>query len=296
MMLPRSVREWADRGTTTVIEGDSYFFFDIGRRDAATLVLLHGFPGSTFEWRHVVDELSDRWRIVSFDYLGFGLSDKPPGGDYSLFRQADRVERLLDAAGIDNAVIVAHDVGDTIAAELLQRANEGQLALDVDGVVLLNGSIFIDLVQLSAGQEFLLALPDEVLTEAFGTEVTAHALQASFPPGRPDSVELEAMIALLHREGGDLLMPRLIRYIEERRQHQDRWTSGLRDFAGPLAAFWGDLDPIAMPAMADRLASNRSEAGHPVEVVHWSDVGHWPNVEAPGRVAAAIDRCAGAWS
>lgn len=279
----------------TTIDRDDYFVVDVGPRDARPIVLLHGFPGSTFEWRHVVDHLGDRWRIVSFDYLGFGLSDKPAAADYSLFRQADRVERLLGGVGIRDAVIVAHDVGDTVASELLQRSIEGRPALHVEGVVLLNGSIFIDLVQLSAGQEFLLDLPDEMLAESFGTEVTTDALAASFPPGRPDAEELAAMVALVHREGGDRLLPRVIRYIDERRRHQDRWTAGLRDFAGPLAAFWGDLDQIAVPAMADRLASIRAQAGHPFAVEHWGDVGHWPPVEAPDRVAAAIDGCVTTW-
>lgn len=294
-MLPPSVREWAERGATATLDGDRYFIVDIGPRSAPTIVLLHGFPGSTFEWRRVVNRLTDRWRVVSFDYLGFGLSDKPPAGDYSLVRQADRAEQLFDRAGIDTTVIVAHDVGDTIAAELLQRANGDQLHLGVAGAVLFNGSIFIDLVQLSAGQEFLLALPDEVLAESFGTDATANGLRASFPAGLPDEAELEAMVALVHRKAGDRLMPRIIRYIEERRRNQDRWTAGLGDFTGPVAAFWGDLDPIAVPAMADRLVAVRTDAGNPITLEHWPDVGHWPIVEAPDRVAAAIDSCAAAW-
>ena len=53
-------------------------------------MLLHGFPGSTFDWRHVVADLAVDHRVVSHDFVGFGLSEKPVDGDYSLFTQADR--------------------------------------------------------------------------------------------------------------------------------------------------------------------------------------------------------------
>jgi pimeloyl-ACP methyl ester carboxylesterase len=48
--------------------------------------------------------------------------------------------------------------------------------------------------------------------------------------------------------------------------------------------------------MADRLGALRQEAGHPVEVVHWPDLGHWPSVEAPDVVAALVARCARTWT
>lgn len=278
------------------IGGDDYFVVDLGRRDAPALAVLHGFPGSSFDWRHVADALADRWRVVLFDFLGFGLSAKPPDGDYSLFTQADRVERVLAALELDTVVFAAHDVGDTVLAELLQRANEGRLDITVLGAAMTNGSIFIDLVQLTDGQQFLLSLPNEVLQGSFGTHATATGLRASFPAGRPDPDELDAIVALVHHRDGDLLMPRLIRYIEERRANQERWTAGLRDFAGPIAAYWGDLDPIAVPAMADRLAAIRTAAGHPVTIEHWADAGHWPIVELPDRVATALDARARQWT
>ena len=92
-----------------------------GGPDAPTIVILHGFPGSTFDWRHVVDDLAADHRVVGHDFVGFGLSDKPVDADYSLFTQADRTERVLQALDVERAVIVAHDVGDTVAAELLHR-------------------------------------------------------------------------------------------------------------------------------------------------------------------------------
>jgi pimeloyl-ACP methyl ester carboxylesterase len=100
----------------------------------------------------------------------------------------------------------------------------------------------------------------------------------------PSDDELDAMVELIRNNGGDQLLPRTIRYIEERRANQDRFTQGLVGFDGPMTALWGDLDPIAVVAMTDRLKELRPVT----EIVRWADVGHWPSLEAPDRVAAEI--------
>ncbi|MGH9213971.1 MAG: alpha/beta fold hydrolase [Acidimicrobiales bacterium] len=303
--MPTAVAAWQAEGETVDVGGQEIFVVDSGSgsgagsgataMDEPVLVLLHGFPGSSFDWHHIVPALVGEWRVLTFDFLGFGLSAKPRDVRYSLFAQADLAERLLADRGVTKATLVAHDMGDTVAAELLIRGAEGRAGVGWDGCVLTNGSIFIDQAQLTAGQQALLALPDEPLAEPLGAEGLRAGMAASFPPGRPSSGELDAMVWLNQLAGGDLLLPRLIRYIEERRQHQPRWTAALRDYPGPLVAAWGDLDPIAVPAMADRLGGLRDETGNPVEVIHWPDVGHWPSVETPDLVAGLITDCANRW-
>jgi len=298
MTLPALVTDWQAQGTTERVAGHDLFVVDTGAADAPVLVMLHGFPGSSFDWRRVVPALAPRWRVLTFDFLGFGLSAKPDQA-YSLFAQADLVEELLAAHGVTRAALLAHDMGDTVAAELLARAAErdggdgdgGDAAhapVDWVACLLTNGSIFIDMAQLTAGQQLLLSLPDEMAAESLGADGMANGLRVSFPPGRPSADEMEAMVALILRDGGDRLLPRTIRYIEERRAHQPRWTSALVDYPGTLVAAWGDLDPIAVPAMPDRLAELRAEAGRDLELVHWPDIGHWPSVEDPDLVAGLV--------
>jgi pimeloyl-ACP methyl ester carboxylesterase len=299
MTLPALVTDWQAQGAIEQVGGHDLFVVDTGAAEAPVLVMLHGFPGSSFDWRRVVPALTPRWRVITFDFLGFGLSAKPDRA-YSLFAQADLVEELLAARGVSRAALLAHDMGDTVAAELLARAGErgagdsdGDGDGPVDGVdwvacLLTNGSIFIDMAQLTSGQQLLLSLPDEMTADSLGADGMANGLQASFPPGRPSAEEMQAMVALILRDGGDRLLPRTIRYVEERRAHQPRWTSALVDYPGTLVAAWGDLDPIAVPAMPDRLEELRAEAGHDLELVHWPDIGHWPSVEDPDLVAGLV--------
>ena len=286
MKLSPAAAEWRTAGFLLEVQGHNVFATDQG---AATehppVLVLHGFPGSSYDWRAVLPAVAHHTRVVAFDQLGYGLSDKPVDARYSLFDYADLAESVARQLGIDDCLLVAHDVGDTVAAELLARVNEGRSRIGVVHTVLTNGSIFIDMAQLSAGQLALLSMPDEVLSEPMPLGALTPGLRATFAPQHlPEQEVLTAMEDLIRCQDGDRLLPRLIRYIEERRRNQPRWTAGLVDHGRPLTALWGELDPIAVPAMVDRLRMLRPST----TVVTWPDVGHWPSLEVPDRVADAI--------
>jgi pimeloyl-ACP methyl ester carboxylesterase len=284
-MLPPPLSDWRDAGRFFEWRGHRIFVLDTNSHPGPTVFILHGFPSSSFDWNVVVPELAKRVRVVTFDMLGYGFSDKPVDASYSLFAQADLAEAVASDVGFERCVLVAHDMGDTVASELLRRHTDGSLSFDVSRAILTNGSIFIDQAQLSTGQQLLLSLPDERLPEPLDLEAMKPGLRETFSQEHPPSEDdLDAMVTLLRQGGGDQLLPRLIRYIEERRANQDRWTAALVDYPGPLTALWGEQDPIAVVAMTQHLRELRPAT----EVETWADVGHWPSIEVPDRVAAAI--------
>jgi pimeloyl-ACP methyl ester carboxylesterase len=257
-----------------------------GREDAVPLLLVHGFPTSSFDWRHVLPLLGAQRRVVMLDLLGFGLSDKPDRA-YSLFEQADLVEAVTVALGVEQAALVTHDMGDSVGGELLARSLEASLGFEVTARVITNGSIYMDLVQLSAGQQLLLALPDRRLQdhEALDRSLFAAGIPPLFGPAtQPEDAELGAMWALLTRSGGDRLLPRTIRYIEQRRVHEHRWTGAIEKHPSPLTIAWGDADPIAVYPMAERLAA----AAGGSSLVRLERIGHFPMIETPERLADII--------
>jgi len=283
--LPNDVLDWRDMGRTMRWGEHDIFVVDTNSHAGPVVLILHGFPSSSFDWYRVVPKLAARTRVVAFDFLGYGLSAKPADARYSLFEQADLAEAVAANHGATSVVLVTHDMGQTVGAELAKRQLEGSLGFEIVRVILTNGSTFIDLAELSDGQQLLLSLPDEPLTESLPLDGLKPGLQQTFSREHPpDAAELDAMIALLQHADGDRLLPRLIRYIDERRLHQDRWTSGLVDLDVPTTAVWGEQDPIAVVAMAERLASLRPNT----EVVRWPDVGHWPSIEVPDRMASTI--------
>lgn len=282
--LPDDVRRWHDGGEHHRILDRRVFVRDTGG-PGVPIVIVHGFPGSSHDWAGVIPLLAARRRVIAFDLPGYGASDKTPGASYSLFRQADVVEALLAGLGVERCVIVAHDMGDTVTAELLARRRHGRLRVEVEQVVLTNGSIFIDQAALTRGQRLTLRLPGRPLPCTMPTAILRRSLEESFAPGAPaPDGAIEAMIASIRHERGDRLLPVLIRYIEERRRHQDRWTEALVAYDGPLTLLWGEQDPIALVAMAHRLTDLR-----PATRVHtFAELGHWPSVEAPDVLAEAL--------
>jgi len=226
------------------------------------------------------------------DLLGFGLSDKPDQR-YSLFEQADLVEAVAGDIGLDEVALVTHDMGDSVGGELLARSLDGTLSFDVTRRVLTNGSVYIDMAHLTDGQQLLLALPDERLAEGLGRDALVEALRGTFAPDAPvpdDDVQVGAELIL--RDGGDRLLPRTIRYVEERREHEGRWTGAIERHPSALTIVWGDLDPIAVWPMAERVHEARPDA----TLVRLRGIGHYPMLESPDELAAALDHALAATS
>ena len=131
------------------------------------------------------------------------------------------------------------------------------------------------------------SLPDELAPEEIrpGTDGLAAALRATLAPGSDvGDDELAAHASLIERADGDRLLPRTIRYIGERREHEDRWTGAIERHRSPLTVVWGDLDPIAVYPMAEKLVEARPDA----TLVRLEGVGHYPMLEAPDAFAGAV--------
>jgi pimeloyl-ACP methyl ester carboxylesterase len=281
MALSPPVQAWRDRGQVHRVEGRDIFYVDSGEGEAT--VVIHGFPGSSHDWAAVVPLLPGR--VIALDLPGYGFSDKSASASYSLFDQADVVEHLLHHLGVERCVILAHDMGDTVTAELASRANVDELAFSIEHIILTNGSIFIDMAQLTRGQRLTLKLPDRRSLIALPTVILKKSLAESFTRTAPAPAgAIDGLIELIRYGGGDRLMPRLIRYIEERRTNQERWTAGFVDFGGPLTLIWGEEDPIAVLPMTARMTALRPST----TVVPLAGVGHWPSLEVPAQLAGEI--------
>jgi pimeloyl-ACP methyl ester carboxylesterase len=261
------VDAWRSRGRDHELLGQRVFVVEVpatGPVAAPPLLVLHGFPTSSFDFHRVVDALAADRRVVLFDMLGYGLSAKPDR-PYRLVDQADLAQALVADLGIDRLGLLTHDIGDSVGGELLARQLEGAWPVEVTDRVVTNGTLYMDLVQLSAGQQLLEALPDARLDAgALTRDNVVGGLIATFSPDhRVDDTELAAAWELI--SAGEFTPP-------------------VVDHPSPLTVVWGIDDPIAVPAMADRLAGARPDA----RVVRLAGVGHYPMVEVPARFVAAV--------
>jgi pimeloyl-ACP methyl ester carboxylesterase len=289
--MSAAVKDWEGRGhRITDPDGRKVFVLDApatGEETGDPLLVLHGYPTCSFDWRHVVEPVRAAGRrVVLFDYLGFGLSDKPDER-YAVRRYADTAELVARETGLDRAVLVTHDLGNSVGGELLARDLDGGLGFAVTNRIIANGSIYMDLVQLSAGQEMLLAADDaRIDLAALGidpAEGFKGGVGGTF--GRPATPEeLDAQWEMVSYQDGHTLLARTIRYVEDRRAEESRYTGGIEQHMSPLHIVWGRLDPIARYPMAERL--HERVAGS--TLVTLEDVGHYPMVEAPDEFATAM--------
>ncbi len=114
------------------------------------LLVLHGFPSSSYDFAAVLDDLRRTRRVLLLDFLGYGLSAKPDQA-YTLAEQADIVMAFTAELGIERLALLSHDMGDTVGGELLARQLDGTWPVEVSRRVLTNGSIYIGMAQLSPG-------------------------------------------------------------------------------------------------------------------------------------------------
>ena len=203
---------WEGIGTHRALCGERVFTIDapsIGPERHAPLLVLHGFPTSSFDYAAVLDGLRAGRRVLLLDMVGYGLSSKPDRA-YSMALQADVAAAFVAALGIERLALLTHDMGDTVGGELLARRAEGSWAVDVTRRVVTNGSIYIEQAHLTNGQQLLLGLPDEILPAGIPIDADSitRSLRETFsaqtppvPPGWPEDPVPAAAAQVVHGGG-----------------------------------------------------------------------------------------------
>ena len=138
--------QWRERGELIELLGHRLFVIDESpdnkTPDPPTILLLHGFPTSSWDWQPIWNSLAKDHRLIAVDMLGFGFSDKPNKYKYSIHGQADLIEALVKTKQLKQFHVLTHDYGDTVGQELLARQLEGSGAGEWQTCCFLNGGLF----------------------------------------------------------------------------------------------------------------------------------------------------------
>jgi pimeloyl-ACP methyl ester carboxylesterase len=286
-----TLEAWRGRGRTHAVpEGRVWTFDSGGGRDGAVVFALHGFPTASWDYAPLADVLSrgrdgTGRRFVTFDFLGYGFSDKPASYGYSLFEQADVAMLVAREMGLRKVHLVAHDMGTSVATELLARRERGLLPFEVASLVLMNGSVHIELAHLTVGQK-LLKSPLGPVFARLNSRTTFQAQMRRVFARPPSAEELDAMWELVSRADGVRRLPSMIRYTEERARFRARWVGALERLDLRTLVAWGRRDPVAVMAIAEMLAKEIPGA----RLETWDELGHYPQVEDPARVARTFEK------
>jgi len=281
-MSEAAVKAWEQAGEYFDFEGKRIFFRQAGQGE--TLLLIHGFPTSSWDWVGVWEQLISRYRVIALDMLGFGFSDKPVGHDYSLTEQAEIHQRLLMHLGVANCDVLAHDYGVSVAQELLARQEEGSLLMKIQSIAFLNGGLFPETHRARTIQKLLLGPLGPVLSGLMGYRQFAKSFSAVFGPDtQPSEEELQDFWGLMTRQNGHRQLHRLMRYILDRRENRERWLTPMQSTQIPMRVINGPVDPVSGAHMVARYCELISNP----DCVSLPGVGHYPQVEDPEGVLKA---------
>ena len=160
--VPEDLQIWRDEGRFEKIDGHNIFVHASGTAPTPGrgVLITHGFPGSSIDWKNVVPRVALHTRVVVSDFLGLGQSDKPTDGTfetyYSLFTKADQVIEIARREGLEEVVLVIHDMGQSVGAEIMARHEEGKLPFKIKHAIILNGSTLVDMVHFVPEQVAML--------------------------------------------------------------------------------------------------------------------------------------------
>lgn len=252
------------------------------------MLFLHGYPSSSYDWRHALQRLGDR-RLIMFDFLGFGLSQKPLRQRYSLHAQADIVEKVAARFAGEPVILVAHDMGSSVATELLARDLDKVLTFELASVMLFNASLVLERTSLTLGQQILRSrfgpLAARLTIQRRFRSQFGQIFSAQHPLSDQEAADQWSLRAF---NDGHRQLDRLIYYLHERVTYAARWKGALREWPGRLELAWAELDPICTEAVLRAVLGLRPQ----VTLTRLSGLGHYPQLEDPEASIKVIERSA----
>ncbi|MFF8096170.1 alpha/beta fold hydrolase [Streptomyces sp. NPDC016675] len=259
------------------------------RADAPVLLLLHGFPSGSHQFRRLIDVLGSRYRLIAPDYPGFGHTQVPDGFTYSFDRLADITEGFARQLGLDRFVMYVFDFGAPVGFRLAERHPEW-----IAGLVVQNGNAYEDGLS-DAARGVLLADPQEPGTEAaLGDLLTLPGTRYQYEAGvtdpeliPPDGWTLDQHF--LDQPGRKEAQLALFFDYRTNIGSYGRWQAWLRRQMPPALITWGAHDPFFIAPGAHAYLRDLPDAElHLLDTGHFALETHLPEI-AP-LIADFLDR------
>ncbi|MEV0237434.1 alpha/beta hydrolase [Nonomuraea sp. NPDC050786] len=240
MSIARIVHRHLDVGDVRVFYRESL----PDRDDAPVLLLLHGFPSASHQFRRLIDALGSRYRLIAPDYPGFGHTQAPEGFTYSFDRLADVMEGFVQRLGLSRFAMYVFDFGAPVGFRLAERHPEW-----IAGLVVQNGNAYAEGLSQGA-RDFIALRPDmpgaektirDLLTPS-GTRFQYESGVADPELLAPDGWSLDQHF--LDLPGRKEAQVALAFDYHTNVESYDRWQAWLRRHTPPTLIAWGTGDPF----------------------------------------------------
>jgi pimeloyl-ACP methyl ester carboxylesterase len=267
--------EKAKGGKIMELAGGDLFYKDEGDRDDPVIVLLHGFTASQRWWDRVAPDLvRGGLRVIRFDLLGHGNSEKPRDG-YEMDNQARLVAAALDKLRVRRATVIGHSMGGTVASALVEQEPQLVRKVGVIGTAPRDGFSELPFTGRVAkwpvvGELVRRVAPDQVIKAGMDS---AFADDVDVPDEFVD--DLDGMTFSSYDKSSD----------ESREFVDDKPNSErVAEADVPLLVIFGTEDELVEPEAADRWAKDVPRS----RIVKMPDVGHSPQWERPREVVKLL--------
>ena len=282
-------KKWEKLGKYTKVFDRIIFMIDYENQSDSkkeTLVILHGYPTSSYDYHKVLPQLAKKYRVILHDHLGFGFSEKPLDFSYSLIEQADIALQLWKQLSLKKVVLLAHDYGTSVCTEIIARHNKQQINLQIDKLILSNGSIHIEFSKLRTIQKLL----KNKYTGKWVAKLTNYPIfkknmrNVYFDKTKVTDEELKEMWLQLEYNNGRNVIHLLSNYINERYYFWHRWVGALKETSINTSIIWTENDPIAIPKIAELLHKEISD-----NKIFWmKNCGHFLMLEQPKKWSSLV--------
>jgi pimeloyl-ACP methyl ester carboxylesterase len=272
---------------TADVAGLRLFYREAGNPSEPTIVLLHGFPSSSYQFHDLMPRLAGRFHVIAPDYPGMGYSDVP--APKVLRPTFDDVARVIDAFIAQRApgplILYLHDIGGPIGMRIA-TARPARIA----GLIFQNFTLSVEgwnperlkVYERIGGPE----TPEKLAeTEQFATverDMFLHKTGARQPDAlNPDHWAIDAYAFSI--AANRVFMSRLFMNLTTNIQHYSEWTAYLKDRQPKTLIVWGRNDPLILPAAAEFV-----KQVVPAADLRYFDGGHFVLDENADAIAGAI--------
>jgi pimeloyl-ACP methyl ester carboxylesterase len=268
-------------------DGVTVFYREAGPPNASVILLLHGFPTSSFQYRELIPRLADRYRVIAPDLPGFGFTEVPEQRHYkySFDALATTVLAFTDALQLKSYVLYVFDYGAPVGFRLAMARPER-----VTAIVSQNGNAYEEGLgdAWDPIRKYWAAPTTENRDIIRKNILTLEGTRWQYTHGvtNPESVAPESYTldwALLQRAGNNEIQLDLFLDYASNLKLYPKFQEYFRKSKPPLLAIWGKNDPFFIPAGAKAFQNDNPNA-----TVRFLDTGHFALETHVDEIAVAI--------
>ncbi|WP_225839603.1 alpha/beta fold hydrolase [Streptomyces sp. NK08204] len=259
------------------------------RADAPVVLLLHGFPSASHQFRRLIDVLGAHYRLIAPDYPGFGHTRAPEGFTYSFERLADIVEGFVERLGLNRFAMYLFDFGAPVGFRLALRRPDS-----VTGLIVQNGNAYEEGLS-DAARDFIALRPDTPgSVETISGLLTLESTRAQYEGGStdPELVAPEGWLLdqhFLEQPGRKQAQLALAYDYHSNVEAYPTWQGWLREHQPPTLITWGTGDPFFLVSGAHAYLRDLPDAElHLIEAGHFALEDRLPQIAQ--LIADFLDR------